>query len=95
MSIWPDLRNSKVIGFIRRFETLGHEITVHDPEADRAEARREFGVALDADELTRRYDLVLAAVSRAECRIMAAAEHAVDSRSASSTRVRQWLAPRQ
>jgi UDP-N-acetyl-D-galactosamine dehydrogenase len=58
----PDLRNSRVIDVIRRLETLGHEVTIHDPLADAAEAQHEYGVALDADALGRRYDLVVAAV---------------------------------
>jgi UDP-N-acetyl-D-galactosamine dehydrogenase len=58
----PDLRNSKVIDVIRRLEALGHEVTVHDPLADPAEARHEYGAELAADALERRYDLVAVAV---------------------------------
>ena len=58
----PDLRNSKVIDVIRRLAELGHDVTVHDPLADPAEARHEYGVVLSADALDRRYDLVVAAV---------------------------------
>jgi UDP-N-acetyl-D-galactosamine dehydrogenase len=42
----PDLRNSKVIDVIRGLEAWGHEVAVHDPLADREEARREYGVEL-------------------------------------------------
>ena len=42
----PDLRNSKVIDVIRGLEAWGHEVIVHDPLADRAEARHEYGVDL-------------------------------------------------
>ena len=68
----PDLRNSKVIDVVRRLGALGHEVTVHDPKADPAEAAREYGLDVDPGALGRRYDLVLAAVPHAEYRIMAA-----------------------
>jgi UDP-N-acetyl-D-galactosamine dehydrogenase len=58
----PDLRNSRVIDVVRRLEELGHEVTIHDPLADAAEARHEYGVALDDGALDRSYDLVVAAV---------------------------------
>ncbi|HEY0086723.1 MAG TPA: nucleotide sugar dehydrogenase [Allosphingosinicella sp.] len=58
----PDLRNSRVIDVIRRLEQHGHEITVHDPLADGAEAQHEYGIALDAEALKGSYDLVLVAV---------------------------------
>ncbi|PSJ41712.1 nucleotide sugar dehydrogenase [Allosphingosinicella deserti] len=58
----PDLRNSRVIDVIRRLEALGHEIVVHDPLADPAEAEHEYGVSLASDALEGRYDLVLVAV---------------------------------
>ena len=58
----PDLRNSRVIDVVRRLESLGHQVTIHDPLADAAEARHEYGVALDEDALDRAYDLVVAAV---------------------------------
>ena len=66
----PDLRNSKVIDVIRRLEALGHAVTVHDPRADPADARREYGIALDAGALGRSYDLVVAAVPHAEYRML-------------------------
>jgi UDP-N-acetyl-D-galactosamine dehydrogenase len=58
----PDLRNSRVIDVIRRLEALGHEVTVHDPLADPAEARHEYQAELAEDALERSYDLVLVAV---------------------------------
>jgi UDP-N-acetyl-D-galactosamine dehydrogenase len=62
----PDLRNSKVIDVIRRLAELGHAVTVHDPLADAAEARHEYGLDVAADALERRYDLVVVAVPHAE-----------------------------
>jgi len=42
----PDLRNSKVIDIIDEIKTYGVEVMVHDPQADKEEARRFFGVDL-------------------------------------------------
>jgi UDP-N-acetyl-D-galactosamine dehydrogenase len=61
----PDLRNSRVIDVIERLEELGHEVTVHDALADPAQAEHEYGVALSADALAQRYDVVLVAVPHA------------------------------
>lgn len=58
----PDLRNSRVIDVIRRLEALGHDIVVHDPLADAAEAQHEYGITLATDGLEGSYDLVLVAV---------------------------------
>lgn len=66
----PDLRNSRVVDVIRRLEALGHSVVVHDPRADPAEARHEYGIALDCGALDRAYPLVLAAVPHDEYRAM-------------------------
>jgi UDP-N-acetyl-D-galactosamine dehydrogenase len=60
----PDLRNSKVIDVIRGLEGWGHEVLVHDPHADRAEAKHEYGVDMigDLDGLGA-FDCVVAAVA--------------------------------
>jgi UDP-N-acetyl-D-galactosamine dehydrogenase len=58
----PELRNSRVTDVIRRLEALGHQVTVHDPLADPAEARHEYGIELAADALERAYELVVVAV---------------------------------
>jgi UDP-N-acetyl-D-galactosamine dehydrogenase len=58
----PDLRNSRVIDVIRRLESHGHQITVHDPLADSAEAQHEYGIGLSADAFDGQYDLVVVAV---------------------------------
>ena len=61
----PDLRNSKVIDVIRRLAELGHDVAVHDPLGDVAEAKHEYGVEPAADALDRSYDLVVVAVPHA------------------------------
>jgi len=66
----PDLRNSRVVDVIRRFESLGYEVGVHDPAADVAEAAREYGIKLDADAFDRQYDVVFGAVAHAAYRCL-------------------------
>ncbi len=67
----PDLRNSKVIDVIARLRALGHEVGVHDPLADPAEALRDHGLTIDPAALEREHDLVLVAVPHAAYRAMA------------------------
>ncbi|MET0373011.1 MAG: nucleotide sugar dehydrogenase [Rhizorhabdus sp.] len=62
----PDLRNSRVIDVVRRLEWLRHEVVIHDPLADPAEARHEYGVELDGDALGKQFDVVIGAVSHAD-----------------------------
>ncbi len=59
----PDLRNSKVADVIAHLKALGHRVTVHDPLADPAEAQHEYGLSIDGDALSRRYDAVVGAVA--------------------------------
>ena len=58
-----DLRNSKVIDIIDELRSYGVEIFVHDPQADVAEARHEYGVDLLPWSDLPRADAVIAAVS--------------------------------
>jgi UDP-N-acetyl-D-galactosamine dehydrogenase len=58
----PDLRNSKVADLIEGLTRRGHDVTVHDPFADKDEARHEYGVTLNPSAFERRYDLVVVAV---------------------------------
>lgn len=62
----PDLRNSKVADLLDALSQRGHDVTVHDPHADAQEAHEEYGIALDANALSRRYDMVLLAVPHRE-----------------------------
>ena len=61
----PDLRNSRVIDVVRRLEWLRHEVVIHDPLADPAEAMHEYGVELAGTALDGQYDVVIGAVSHA------------------------------
>jgi UDP-N-acetyl-D-galactosamine dehydrogenase len=69
----PDLRNSKVADVIARLKWLGHTVTVHDPLADAAEAHHEYGLTLDPDAMTQRYDAVIGAVAHDAYRALDAA----------------------
>lgn len=64
----PDIRNSKVIDMIQRLRWLGHDVSVHDPFADTAELKHEYGVDIEAGALDRAYDLVVAAVAHDQYR---------------------------
>jgi UDP-N-acetyl-D-galactosamine dehydrogenase len=76
----PDLRNSKVVDVVRRLEWLGHQVTIHDPLASDDLARHEYGLAIDPDALSRRYDVVVAAVAHRSYREMTAQEAAALAR---------------
>ncbi|MGN3974596.1 nucleotide sugar dehydrogenase [Tsuneonella sp. SYSU-LHT278] len=62
----PDLRNSKVADLVAALARHGHDVTVHDPHADPAEAAHEYGLSLDAAALERPHDLVVLAVPHRE-----------------------------
>lgn len=42
----PDLRNTRVIDLVNELKDYGAEVVINDPEADPAEALREYGVRL-------------------------------------------------
>jgi UDP-N-acetyl-D-glucosamine/UDP-N-acetyl-D-galactosamine dehydrogenase len=42
----PDLRNTKVIDLVRGLVSRGHRVDVHDPQADAADAKAHYGLAL-------------------------------------------------
>lgn len=62
----PDLRNSKVADLIHELQTYGIEVHIHDPVADPADARHEYGLELEAWERLPRADALVAAVSHKE-----------------------------
>ncbi|WP_420137954.1 nucleotide sugar dehydrogenase [Sphingomonas sp.] len=70
----PDLRNSRVIGLIRRLEVLGHEVRCHDPRADPVEAKEHYGIALLPSLDAARHDLIIAAVAHEDYQHLAAAQ---------------------
>jgi UDP-N-acetyl-D-glucosamine/UDP-N-acetyl-D-galactosamine dehydrogenase len=58
----PDLRNTRVVDIVARLRELGHVVTVHDPVADSAEAKRFYDIDLIPD-LIGTFDAVIGAVS--------------------------------
>jgi len=63
----PDLRNTKVIDLVERLRGHGHQVDVHDPLADPAEAHHEYGLELTSDlGGAEPYDAVVGAVAHDE-----------------------------
>jgi UDP-N-acetyl-D-galactosamine dehydrogenase len=62
----PDLRNSRVIDVVRELESYGATVHVHDPIADAAEARHEYGVDLEPWDALPRAHAIVAAVAHRE-----------------------------
>jgi UDP-N-acetyl-D-galactosamine dehydrogenase len=58
-----DLRNSRVIDVIRELESYGATVIVHDPVADAAEAKHEYGVELVSWEKLPRAAAIVVAVN--------------------------------
>jgi len=59
----PDLRNTRVIDVISELRDYGMTVDVHDPWADPAEARHEYGLDLVAAPPPGAYDAVVLAVA--------------------------------
>ena len=66
----PDTRNSKVIDIVKRLEEYGIQPVIVDPQADAAEAEREYGIALTAMEDVHNADCVILAVAHKEFKQM-------------------------
>jgi UDP-N-acetyl-D-galactosamine dehydrogenase len=69
-----DLRNSRVIDVIRELASYGATVHVHDPVANAAEARQEYGVELESWESLPRAHAVVAAVAHDAFKRLAPAE---------------------
>ncbi|MGE4504591.1 MAG: nucleotide sugar dehydrogenase [Desulfovibrionaceae bacterium] len=59
----PDLRNTRSVDLVSEFEDYGAEVLVHDPMADPAEAREEYGLELTPLEKLRNLEALVLAVS--------------------------------
>ncbi len=60
----PDLRNTKVTEIISGLKELGHNVDVHDPLADKAEAQQFFDIDLEENlKNLNGYDAVVGAVA--------------------------------
>jgi UDP-N-acetyl-D-galactosamine dehydrogenase len=70
-----DLRNSKVADAVRELQEYGCEVHIHDPIADPAEARHEYGIELTSWEaLPQGADAIVAAVAHKQYLAMPLAE---------------------
>ena len=59
----PDIRNTRVIDVIHELKSYGIDVHVHDPVADAAEARHEYGLELESWDALPRADAIVAAVA--------------------------------
>ncbi|MFH1873140.1 MAG: nucleotide sugar dehydrogenase [Pseudomonadota bacterium] len=60
-----DIRNTKVVDILHELESFGVEVFLHDPLADAAETRHEYGVGLtDWEDLPQADALILAVAHR-------------------------------
>jgi len=61
----PDLRNTRVADMIAELAGYDAQVDVHDPFADAAEARREYGIELVPQPGAGQYDAIVLAVAHA------------------------------
>jgi UDP-N-acetyl-D-galactosamine dehydrogenase len=59
----PDTRNSRVVDIVRELESFGLQVQVHDPLANAADARHEYGITLTELGALRPADAVILAVA--------------------------------
>lgn len=59
----PDLRNTRVVDLVRHLEGFGLTVDVHDPWADPAEARRDYGITLVDEPVKGAYQGIVLAVA--------------------------------
>lgn len=64
----PDLRNTRAVDVIAQLSSYGVKVEVYDPWADKAEARREYGLDLLDKPADGSYDGVIIAVAHDEFR---------------------------
>ena len=59
----PDTRNSRVVDIIRELKSFGIEVQVHDPLANPADAKREYGLTITELDALRPADAIILAVA--------------------------------
>jgi UDP-N-acetyl-D-glucosamine/UDP-N-acetyl-D-galactosamine dehydrogenase len=59
----PDIRNSKVVDLVRELDKHGARVDIHDPWADSAQCRHEYGLKLTRTLKPGSYDAVVVAVA--------------------------------
>jgi UDP-N-acetyl-D-galactosamine dehydrogenase len=68
----PDIRNSKVADVVRELQKQGARVDIHDPWANRAECRHEYGLTLVSALRPGRYDVAVVAVAHRQFRELGA-----------------------
>ncbi|HZO21726.1 MAG TPA: Vi polysaccharide biosynthesis UDP-N-acetylglucosamine C-6 dehydrogenase TviB [Steroidobacteraceae bacterium] len=68
----PDIRNSKVVDVIRELQKFGAQVDVHDPWADGAECRHEYGLRPVRKLKPNSYDVAVIAVAHRQFRELGA-----------------------
>ncbi|HET6435998.1 MAG TPA: nucleotide sugar dehydrogenase [Xanthomonadaceae bacterium] len=66
----PDLRNTRVVDLAREFREYGAAVDIHDPWADPAQARDEYGMTLLDSPQPGAYDAIVIAVAHDEFRAL-------------------------
>ncbi|PTQ99322.1 UDP-N-acetyl-D-galactosamine dehydrogenase [Mucilaginibacter yixingensis] len=64
----PDIRNSRVMDIYNELTQFGIDVDVHDPHADAAKVKHEYGIELSPrlTDIAHRYDAIILAVAHAE-----------------------------
>jgi UDP-N-acetyl-D-galactosamine dehydrogenase len=62
----PDLRNSKAYEIYKIFKNSNIHIDVYDPQADKNDARKEYGINLLRNITFSKYDVLIFAVNHKE-----------------------------
>lgn len=62
----PDIRNTRVVDIIEELRDMGMHVDVHDPWADGASVRHEYGLELIDEPEPDRYDAAVVAVAHQE-----------------------------
>ncbi|MDD3650683.1 nucleotide sugar dehydrogenase [Immundisolibacter sp.] len=69
----PDVRNTRVVDVVRELEDLGMTVDVHDPWADAAVCRHEYGIELCAAPEAGAYSAIVLAVAHRQFATLAGA----------------------
>jgi UDP-N-acetyl-D-galactosamine dehydrogenase len=62
----PDIRNTKVADMIKSFREYGTQVSIYDPQADKAEVKHEYDLEISNEIPQDSFDAVLLAVSHKE-----------------------------
>ncbi len=68
----PDLRNTRIVDFVRELKEFGVNVDVSDPWVEPVDARREYGIELLRSPEQKSYDAIIVAVAHDEYRNLGA-----------------------